>query len=78
MIVIPPSQLPPDTLQAMIESFIVREGTDYGDVEQNLAHKVAQVNRQLERGDVLIIWDESTESCNLLTRHAWQQFQGKS
>ena len=74
MIEVPASELPPETLRAIIESFIMREGTDYGDAEYSLDNKVDQVRRQLDRGDVLLMWDEVLESCNLITKAQWQRY----
>jgi uncharacterized protein YheU (UPF0270 family) len=78
MIEIPASELPPETLRAIIESFIMREGTDYGDAEYSLDNKVDQVRRQLDRGDVLLMWDEVLESCNLITKGQWQRYLKES
>lgn len=74
MIEIPASSLAPETLRAIIESFIMREGTDYGDAEYSLENKTDQVRRQLDRGDVLLMWDEVLESCNLITKAHWQRY----
>jgi hypothetical protein len=38
-----PDGLEPDTLRAVIESFVLREGTDYGEHETSLEAKVAQM-----------------------------------
>jgi uncharacterized protein YheU (UPF0270 family) len=74
MIEIPASELAPETLRAVIESFIMREGTDYGEAEFSLANKVDQVRRQLDRGEVLLMWDDVIESCNLITQAQWQRY----
>ena len=74
MIEIPASDLPAETLSAIIESFIVREGTDYGDAEYSLDNKVDQVRQQLDRGEVLLMWDDALESCNLITKGQWQRY----
>jgi len=74
MIEVPAANLAPETLRAIIESFIVREGTDYGDAEYSLDNKVNQVRRQLDRGEVLLMWDEVLESCNLITKAQWQRY----
>jgi uncharacterized protein YheU (UPF0270 family) len=66
--IIPHEQLSSDTLQGLIEEFITREGTDYGHEEVSLDTKVAQVLRQLQRGDVVIVFDPSSESVSLLTQ----------
>lgn len=66
--IIPHDQLSPDTLQGLIEEFITRDGTDYGEYEVSLASKVEQVKRQLIRGEVVIVFDPASESVSLLTR----------
>jgi uncharacterized protein YheU (UPF0270 family) len=68
MLTIPPDSLHPQTLQLLLESFIAREGTDYGEIELSLSRKVDRLRRQLDSGAVLITFDEETESCNLMTR----------
>ena len=65
---IPAEQLSADTLQAVIEEFITREGTDYGQSDYTLAQKVAQVRRQLDNGKAVICYDPVTESCTLLSK----------
>lgn len=67
--IIPYQQLSADALQGLIEEFITREGTDYGWDEIPLDAKVAQVRRQIEKGEVVIVFDSATESVSLLTRH---------
>jgi uncharacterized protein len=68
MMIIPHEQLGPETLESLIESFILREGTDYGTTELTLQQKVDQVHRQMLRGEVVIVFDPETESINLLPR----------
>lgn len=65
-----PGQLEPDTLRAVIESFVLREGTDYGLHETSLEVKVAQVLRQVQRGEVHITFDPGTASVNLVVAPA--------
>jgi uncharacterized protein len=59
------AELAPETLQALVESFVLREGTDYGMQEVTLASKVAQVLRQLQRGEARIVFDPATESVDI-------------
>jgi uncharacterized protein YheU (UPF0270 family) len=61
-VVVPHTDLAPDVLRAVIESFVLREGTDYGEHEFSLEQKVAKVVRQLERGEAQILFDPQTES----------------
>ena len=74
MIEIPLDRLSPEVLRGVIEEFILREGTDYGVQESSLDNKIAQVRRQLGRGDVLITFDPVTENCTLLTKHQFKRF----
>ncbi len=62
---IPYQELEAETLRAIIEEFISREGTDYGAHEYSLEQKVQQVRNQLERGNIVLNFDPETESCDL-------------
>src|SRR3954452_14762054 len=66
MLKIPPESLSPDALEALIEEFVTRHGTDLTDA----ATKSAQVRAQLARGDVYIAFDEKTESANIVHKDA--------
>ena len=50
----------------MIESFVLREGTDYGEREHSLEQKVAQVRAQLERGQARILFDPESNTVTLV------------
>jgi uncharacterized protein YheU (UPF0270 family) len=52
---VPHEALSSDALQGVLESFVLREGTDYGTHEYTLAEKVEHVRRQLERGDAHVV-----------------------
>jgi uncharacterized protein YheU (UPF0270 family) len=65
---VPHTALSPEALQGLVESFVLREGTDYGEREITHAQKVAQVISQLECGEARILFDPETESVTLLPR----------
>ena len=65
-----PDDLEPDTLRAVIESFVLREGTDYGVHETSLEDKVAQVLIQIRRGEAHITFDPATESVSIVVTSA--------
>jgi hypothetical protein len=65
-IVIPHRDLSAEALRGVLESFVLREGTDYGAREVSLDQKVAQVLRQLERGEARIIFDAALESIDIV------------
>jgi hypothetical protein len=64
---VPHTALASDVLRAVIESFILREGTDYGERELALDDKVARVMRLLERGEVRIVFDPPTGTVDIVT-----------
>lgn len=54
---IPHREISPEALQGLIEEFVTREGTDYGETELTLGAKTAQVKRQLDEGRCFILYD---------------------
>jgi uncharacterized protein len=63
---VPPESLSRDALHALVEEFVTRDGTDYGAVERNLDAKVAEVLRQLGRGEVRIVFDPDSETTTIV------------
>ncbi len=64
---IPADMLKPETLRAIVLEYVTREGTDYGHRDWDMEDKVVQVLGQIERGEVVILADHKTHSCNLVT-----------
>jgi len=58
--IIPFEQLDKDTLYNLIESYVLREGTDYGEQEITIESKVAQVNQQLKSGEAMVFFFRAT------------------
>lgn len=65
-LVLDPEQLSPEALHGLVEEFATRDGTDYGASEKTLEQKVAAVLRQLESGEVRIVFDRDEERANLV------------
>ena len=66
---VPHAELSADALRGVVESFVLREGTDYGEREFSLEQKLAHVYRQLECGEARIVFDPNTETIDIvLTR----------
>lgn len=63
---IPVNRLSPEALQGVIEEFISRDGTDYGDVEISLEANFKHVKDKLEFGLAVLIFDDETETTNIL------------
>ena len=66
MIDIPLDRLQPELLEAIIEEFVLREGTEYGLREYSLEEKKAQVRSQLAAGKAKITFDQETETCSIM------------
>jgi uncharacterized protein len=67
---VPYGELPAELLNAVIESFVLREGTDYGEKELSLEDKVARVVAQLKRGEAKILFDPESESVTIAVRQS--------
>jgi len=65
-ILIPYDQLSPEALTGVIEEFVTRDGTDYGEREVSLEEKTARVKRQLGTGKAVIVFDTELETCTIL------------
>jgi uncharacterized protein YheU (UPF0270 family) len=52
------------------EEFVTRDGTDYGAAEKTLDEKVADVRRQLERGQAAIVYDAASDTINIVPKGA--------
>jgi len=63
---IPYNQLSPEALQGVIEEFVTRDGTDYGEVEVSMEIKISQVLGQLKSGKAVIVFDQGSETCTIL------------
>ncbi len=73
--IIPWQQLSPEALQGLIEAYVEREGTDYGEQEVSASIKHGQILSQLKKGDIVIVFEEMSESINLLTRQDYEIIQ---
>ena len=70
--IIPLDALNQETLAAIIEDFILREGTDYGAIDISNSDKAEQVMALLKKGDVVIAYSELHESINILPKEHFQ------
>jgi uncharacterized protein YheU (UPF0270 family) len=65
-IVVPQHVLSGEALRGVIEEFVTRPGTDYGTQERTLDAKIADVARQLECGDAIIVFDVDAGTTNIV------------
>ncbi len=75
---IPKESLSEDALYGIIESFILREGTDYGREEAAFETKFRQIQKQVVKGDVKIVFDPDTETVGIVTQTEWQRINKKT
>jgi len=62
---IPVNKLSPEALQGVINEFISRDGTDYGEIEVPTETKFRHVKYKLETGLAVLIFDDEIETTNI-------------
>ncbi|MFZ7216146.1 YheU family protein [Avibacterium avium] len=63
--IIPWQDLEEETLINIAESFILREGTDYGEQELSLQQKTQNLLTNMRQGKAVIVWSELHESIDI-------------
>lgn len=65
---IPHKKLSPEALKGLIEEFVTRHGTDGGYSKKTLQQNVDMVMGQLNRGEAIIVYDEITQTANIVPK----------
>jgi uncharacterized protein YheU (UPF0270 family) len=65
---VPCERLAAPTLDALLEEYASRDGTDYGLVESRLRDKVASLRAQLDNRSLALLYDAASEQWDLLPR----------
>ncbi|OIQ25415.1 YheU family protein [uncultured Vibrio sp.] len=68
--IIPWQQIETDTLENLIKEFVLREGTDYGEMEYSLDQKIEQVKSLLKSGDATVVFSELHETVDIKMRNS--------
>ncbi len=68
--IIPHQSLASDTLRNLIEEFVTRNGTDYGNYDLTMDDKVQSVQQRLNAGEIVILFIESSQSVNIVEKQA--------
>ena len=63
---VPPQRLQAEVLQALLEEYASRDGTDYGEQELSLAQKAGSLRRQIDQGELLILYEVEGEHWDLV------------
>lgn len=71
---VPHRMLPAETLEALLETFVTRQGYDTTDTGEGMRGWVAELGRQLEHGELIIAHDLRTETTEVMTLAQWRAF----
>ena len=74
--IVPHDQLRPETLLALIEEFVTRDGAVHGHVDTPLDQRLQAVRQQLEAGTVQITFDEESETFMILASDSAESLFG--
>jgi len=64
--IIPLASLSDEILNNIIESYVLQEGTEYGESDVSLRDKVAAVKQQLKAQTALLVYSELHETVNIV------------
>ncbi len=67
-VAVPVTRLQADVLQALLEEFASRDGTDYGERECSLQQKVEDLGRQIACGELQLLFETESEHWDLVPR----------
>lgn len=65
---IPIEQIPKDALDALLEEFVTRGGTNYGEADFTLKEMVEQVKIALKNQKAILQYDDETETFDIFLK----------
>jgi hypothetical protein len=71
--IIPYQSLAAQTLEAIIEAFVLQEGTEYGANDVSLEQKIQDVKLQLSNKTAVLVFSELHQTVNILPIETFQQ-----
>ena len=72
---VPLEQIPSELVDKLLDSFINREGTDYGTIELSIEEKRSNLKDLLRRKEAFIAFDGESETFNLLSKNEVKQLK---
>jgi len=66
--IIPWQEIDQETLNNLMESIVLREGTDYGSQELHFETKIEQLKQRLKSGAAVIVYSELHESVDVVDK----------
>lgn len=70
---VPPDSLSPEAFSGLIEEYVTRDGTDYGEEELPLAEKTAQVRKLVNAGELVMVFNDVDERSHFLTKADYEK-----
>jgi uncharacterized protein YheU (UPF0270 family) len=67
-VIVPHEKLSSEALRGLIEEFVTRPGTDTGYMQGSLKENVEMVLRQIRKGKACIVYDEKTQTANIVPK----------
>jgi hypothetical protein len=77
IMIIPFDKLSPEALQTLIEEFVTRDGTDTGYEKKSFENDVVMVKKQLKRVDAVIVYDQNSQTSNIVLKDHLGKSQSK-
>ena len=71
--IIPHEELQPETLEALIEEFVTRDGAVHGHRDTPIEARVASMWEQLRAGRAVVVFDEETETASIAMRDSLRE-----
>ncbi len=63
---VPLDRINPETLRKMVEEFVTREWSDLSDADCTFEDKIGQVVQQLKDNKIKVVFDLTSETCNMI------------
>jgi len=65
-VMVPHTRIHPETLLKLVEEFVTRDGTDYGDSEVPTPQKITQVMHLLQGGKAVVVFEPESGSATIV------------
>ncbi|EED32822.1 hypothetical cytosolic protein [gamma proteobacterium NOR5-3] len=67
LVQVPLARVPQEHLQALLEEYASRDGTDYGSEETSLSDRVLQLQAQMRSGKLQLLFDVDCEQWDIVS-----------
>lgn len=68
VMIIPYEELSLSALQGVIEQYVSRDGIDSSHVDLSFDKKIEQVKQNLKAGKAILVFDQITQTCNIISK----------